>query len=496
MSTNVELRDQHAPETVPAALYQFGALPAWLQAAAQPERVQSALARSIPAFATGELTLEACEIRRLRFKANIRCWTGSYRLSVVGPQPGQRRVVVLRGTIIPPDMDAPTAVGAVPAFGEQGWRTYLPDLRLDLEVQPEETVLTMLPILTNPEEARALLEQSIRSGPGAYSDLRIAAVTPRVARHKANRRCTIVYRLAYPADPAPAPHWPDLVVAKTYRGDKGQNAYAGMCALWDSPLARSEKVSIAEPLAYLPALKVLVQGPLREEQRLSDLTRWALRSGTPEAMAALRDFLCKTAVGLAELHCSGVRWGTARGWADELVEVREEVERLARVMPHLADAATPLLGHLEALACAYPADPAAPAHGSFRPNQVLLSQGRIGFIDFDSFCQAEPALDLALFLSAIKDKGMRVLYDEGESMNGAALDPATCQARLAQMDELGEVFLAHYERHAPVSRRRVALWEACDLVMLMLHSWARFQPIRVTHILMLLERHGRATGLW
>src|SRR5205807_4596303 len=190
MSTNVELRDQHAPVAV--GLHQFSALPAWLRAAAQPERVQSALARSglkpdpglSPIGAAGELQLEACEIRRLRFKANPRCWTGSYRFAVAGPQPGQRRVVVLRGTIIPPGMDEPAAAGAATAFGAQGWRTYLPDLRLDLQVEPEETELTMLPSLTNPDEARALLEQSIRAGPGAYSDIRIAAATPRVARYK------------------------------------------------------------------------------------------------------------------------------------------------------------------------------------------------------------------------------------------------------------------------------------------------------------------------
>src|ERR671934_2831837 len=132
MSSNVELRDPHAPMAVPAGLRQFSALPAWLEAAAQPERVQSALARSIPACATGELTLEACEIRRLRFKANTRCWMGSYRVTVVGPQPGQRRVVVLRGRIIPPGMEEPAAASAAPAFGAQGWRTYLPELRLDL----------------------------------------------------------------------------------------------------------------------------------------------------------------------------------------------------------------------------------------------------------------------------------------------------------------------------------------------------------------------------
>jgi hypothetical protein len=494
MSTNVELRDQHA--AVAVSLQQFGVLPAWLEAAAQPERVQRALARSIPAFAAGELKLEACEIRRPRFKANSRCWTGTYRLSVAGPQPGQRRVVVLRGRIIPPGVDAPAAAGAAPAFGADGWRTYLPELRLHLQVEPEEAELTMLPALTDPDQARALLEQSIRSGPGAYADLRIAAVVPRVVRYHPNSRCAILYHLEYPADLASARHWPDLVVAKTYRGDKGQNAYDGMRALWDSPLATSEEVCIAEPLAYLPDLKVLVQGPIREEQRLSDLLRGALRSGAPEAMAEVQDYLRKTAVGLAALHRSGVRWGTARGWADKIASVREESERLAGVVPHLADAAPPLLGRLEALARTSPADPPVPAHGDFRPMQVLLHQGRIGFIDFDGFCQAEPAMDLALFRSSLKDKGMRALYEEGNGRDGVTLDPTTCQTRLAQLEELGEVFLAHYERHAAVSRQRVALWEACYLFTFVLHSWVRVKPIRVTHMLMLLERHGRATGLW
>src|ERR671939_1973472 len=130
-----------------------------------------------------------------------------------------------------------------------------------------------------------------------------------------------------------------------------------MRALWESPLATSEKVRIAEPLAYLPDIRVLLQGPICVEQTLGDLLRGALHSGTPEAMAALQEYLCKTAVGLAALHRSGVRWGTAWGWADELANVREQLEQLARVVPHLADAAAPLLGRLEALDRAYPGDP-------------------------------------------------------------------------------------------------------------------------------------------
>src|SRR5947208_13935522 len=123
MSTNVAPRAQPAPVAGSAGLQAWGALPAWLEAAAQPERVRSALAHSITACAAGELTLEACEIPWLRFKPRTRCWTGSYRLTVAGPQLGQRRVVVLRGMIIPPGLDEPAVAGVAIAFGAPGWRT-------------------------------------------------------------------------------------------------------------------------------------------------------------------------------------------------------------------------------------------------------------------------------------------------------------------------------------------------------------------------------------
>src|SRR5207248_9088057 len=94
---------------------------------------------------------------------------------------------------------------------------------------------------------------------------------PRVMRYKPGSRCTILYHLEYP--PGPDAGWPELVVAKTYAGDKGRIAWEGMRALWASPLARSSAVTIAEPLAFLPEMNVLVQGPIREEQTLHDLIR-------------------------------------------------------------------------------------------------------------------------------------------------------------------------------------------------------------------------------
>src|SRR5689334_15852195 len=110
-----------------------------------------------------------------------------------------------------------------------------------------------------------------------------------------------------------------------------------------------------------------------------------MRENTPEAAAALESAMRKTARGLAALHQPGAQTGERYDWAEELAEVRETADQLGGAIAPLAGAAEPLLAQLEALAAGHPADPAVPSHSSFRPAQVLLYQGQIGFIDFDSF---------------------------------------------------------------------------------------------------------------
>src|SRR5207247_1243506 len=70
--------------------------------------------------------------------------------------------------------------------------------------------------------------------------------------------------------------WPEAVVAKTYWRDKGRVAYEGMRALWESELRRSSAVIIAEPLAFIPELRVLIQAAVPHESTLQDLLRSVL----------------------------------------------------------------------------------------------------------------------------------------------------------------------------------------------------------------------------
>jgi Ser/Thr protein kinase RdoA (MazF antagonist) len=315
-----------------------------------------------------------------------------------------------------------------------------------------------------------------------------------VVRYKPGSRCTILYDMDYGPHQGPDSNWPDLVVAKTYRSEKGQNAYESMRALWDSPLASSGAVTIAEPLAYNPELRVLLQGPIREEQTLKNLITWAAFTNSTEALSIADDSMRKTAYGLAALHRSGIRYGRLWTWEDELAEVRERIDRLAEPIPGIGQAADPLLERLTEMAGAVPPDPLVPSHGSFRPAQVLLYQGQIGFIDFDSFCQSEPALDLALFLSTVKSLGLDTSEFEGEK-SAPPLEGTALAKRLEQMLALSERFLDEYERSLPVSRQRVALWEALDLTMLILASWIKVKTFRLQDCIFLLENHLRRMGI-
>jgi hypothetical protein len=453
-------------------------MPDWLAVFDDHARVEAAFREAVPG-------VRGAKLSGVRLKQDA--WTARCRLVLAGE--GDRdRVLHFSGTIVPPREREP--VGTTPSTvgltdGGPGW---LPMLRLALVPEPQpETKLEALALLTDPERARALLEQAIRAGSPAYRDLRILACEPRVMRYSPGSRATILYRLEFPAE-GRAAAWPDVVVAKTYhRLDKGRTAWDGMQALWRSPLGRSGTVAIAEPLAWVPELKILIQGPIPEDQTLKDLLLEALAAEDATAWTRLRGYLAKTAAGLVALHRSSVHSARHVTWEDELSEVREVLGRVTARLPALAGAADEFLGEVLRVAGRVPADAPGPAHRSFRPAQVLLHGGGIGFIDFDGFCQAEPALDMALFRATVRNLGMGTLPRDAT--------PDACRARAIQLDALCDEFLDRYQGRAPISPERVAVWEALDLLTNVLHAWTKAKPVRLAHGVTLLRDHANRLGV-
>jgi len=488
MNGTERAREQLTPLSALADVQRFAQLPDWLARAAQPDWVAKLLVGSIPEFAAGTLRLDTCKIGGLRLNATTHMWSGSYTLTVITPATGQRHVFLLQGTLFPPGQPAPKHARTEAPFGSAGWCWYLPELRLELAIPSAAPDLPILPQVTDPDAARALLEQAMRQGQPAYRDIQIQACVPEVLRYHPGLRATVRYQLSYPAALAATHAWPAVVIAKTYEGDNGQHAYDGMRALWRTPLASAEDVTIAEPIAYLPEIKLLIQGPVPEAQLLKTLIEAVIRDPSPAILAELDAALLKTAVGLVALHRTPTPTGPTYGWAEELAEVRRFADTLAAAVPVLAGAATSLLAWLDVHATATPPDANVFAHGTFRPNQVLLDQGQVGLIDFDSWCSAEPALDLALFLTSIKDIGLSVMSKATQHVGGAHVDVT---AHIARVEAICDSFLAAYAALMPVSRRRVALWEALDTFTLVLRSWDRVKPVRLANMLFLLDQHIR-----
>ena len=117
-----------------------------------------------------------------------------------------------------------------------------------------------------------------------------------------------------------------------------------------------------------------------------------------------------------------------------------------------------------------------------------MYKDQIGFIDFDSICQSEPGNDLALFLSSVMSFAMTNTDFDETSDSGAGMDEETRRTRFEIGMSLSEQFLDEYEKHRPISRQRVALWEALDLFMLVLHGWIKVKVGELNDTVYLMER--------
>jgi hypothetical protein len=477
------MRPDLAETDVLTALEAFPELPEWLAGVVAPERVADSLRHAVPQLSGPDVELTHAVVDGLHAEDDewhVRCRVGLVRN-------GQPSDLVLVGRLLPPG-SAPPPDAPAPPFGEPGWRCHLADLRLLLHVETADAALPALRSLTDPDRAVDILRRGLRNA-GYRVD--VAGCVPEVVRYKPGDRCTIVYRMQYRGVPGPDP-----LVVKTHRGDKGRTAWDAMRALWARPLARDGIVTLAEPLAYLPEERVLVQGPVPGERTLKDLARAALTpaspedsAGSPRTLDELREMLARTAVALAALHGSGARYDRSMPPGEGLASLRELAARLARTVPHVGTAVEPLLDRLEALDASVPADPVVTAHLDFFAAQVLLHDGRVGFIDFDKSCRAEPAPDLGRFRAKLRDTGISAFCASGRPLVAGP----QLERHLRLLDELCDDFLTEYQQHAPVTAERVALWESAELLTVLLHAWTRVRPAHVGPRLTLL-RHVLSTA--
>src|SRR5439155_385078 len=204
---------------------------------------------------------------------------------------------------------------------------------------------------------------------------------------------------------------PALVSARLFPSARSSRIHFESCL---TPLAvamrgRGDVAPFATPVAVLGPLSMTVPRSFGFVEPLRLLLLEAI-PGVPRIVQLLRERLNKepgadrtptledatdwAARVAAGLHTSGIGLGPSRRAEDELIELKQALAVLERVSPGLAAGFQEWLDSVAACAAASNPWPACFSHGDFSPSQLVFSGDQCGLIDFDTVCQAEPALDL------------------------------------------------------------------------------------------------------
>jgi hypothetical protein len=335
-----------------------------------------------------------------------------------------------------------------------------------------------LPILldaTDPELMVAALAAE------SLGDFRPQRCTVELAQYGRRHRCTLRYILDG-ADAAGAPAR-RVVYGKVANDGTGARTVPVIAALREALSAPGDTdgVRIPRVIAYRPELQLLLLEAIPGRPQIARLLKARLAGkpeGEPDA-PTLEGAMRSCGQIAAAIHSSGIGLGRERTLEDELAWQERGIAELGRITPELG---TQLLAWLRQIAEAGRRGAALPlgfAHGDFTYTQLIFDGAQSGLVDFDTVCQAEPALDLGQFLAY---QGLNIRRNRrADSPDGLAekLGAGFLEAYLAAMgDRIGD---------AQALKARAHIYELLMLSRLAIHSWQKLKVSRLEHAMKLIE---------
>ncbi len=214
----------------------------------------------------------------------------------------------------------------------------------------------------------------------------VEQVQVRILKHKVGRRCTLEIGMR-------AENGWHSVIGKVHATDRS-DVFQAMEAIRQAGFGPEDEFSIPQPLAYLPALRLLaqekVEGPLAAE---------TLRATDERSRAAVAE---RCARWLARFHALAPKAGPVFDSEFCLGLMRQRSLRIAELGGRCADKAAGLLQRLEdASSSLVPVEMCA-GHGSYSAAQLILAEGRTAVFDWDGYDVADPARDVGRFLAALR----------------------------------------------------------------------------------------------
>ena len=451
------------PLATPALRRALPGIDAGFDAAEMTARLQSAL------FGTsGDApVVESCEPGKAMYLGDEGCRI-RYDLTVREPSSGRtRRRLVLGRLLATEDQAAAHFESLQPLAASAGGRdevaglvrptALLADLAMVVHAFPIDGDLPALVPATDPAVMGPVLAEALGED-GASDGWRVET-----GHYGRRHRCV----LRYERDAGPGSQ-PTVVYGKLCWDRSGAQLVDGFADLQAAMAGIG--VRLPSLLGYRPELGLSLLAELPGTPLLDGLRR--RRTLGPAAAAAGARLAGEVAAAgrvAAALHRFPARWGRARPFTAEVAGLQDELTAMAAISPQLA---ARLEAHLAAVSAAVDLHPSSTvqAHGDFTFSQLLDDGGRIGLLDFDSLCHAEPGLDLGQFLAYLRLTAAKAGTDGVSLARG--LEP---RFRSAYADAGG----------GPMDR--VEAYTALSLLRITVHAWQKLKPARARLALSTLE---------
>jgi hypothetical protein len=427
-----------------------------LRDAMDPERMRAELQRAL--FDHSGLVVEACERPKAELDAGM-C-SLQYPL-VVRTESGELLHSLVLGTMLPEahaaieferttlapltsrwqhsHTPAPTPTGVIERLG------------LALSVFPLTAALPSLLDAIDTARMTTLLRSVL-------DDQRVSVTAAELVVFRRTRGCVLRYRLESREHP--------VVYGKVGYASSTQTAHAALAAL------TSTDRSLAPGWLIFPRLL-----GSRDELELSLLTEVpGSRPNLGNDVDVERTIAAAGGVA-AILHAFPVGAVPARTLGSEIERAVAAVQLIDHHTPTLAGWLSGILASAVHTLESVPAQPRVLAHGDLTPSQLLFDGPRVGILDFDKLCQAEPSLDLGRFLAYMR---FALAKHGGRDTDGMA-------ARFieAYSDQGGQ----------PAPAARIDAYEICSLVRMAARSWLQLKPARLAVVCAVLDARSTQSPL-
>lgn len=260
------------------------------------------------------------------------------------------------------------------------------------------------------------------------------------------------------------------LIGKVYAQDRS-DVYQAMVAIGRAGFGPEATFSIAQPIAYLPALNLLLTEKLQGVRAKDVFVSGNDRDRTDAAQ--------RCALWLARFHTRAPRCGPVSDLNGYFVSLEKWLRRIAEVGEPMAEKATRLLHRLELAAPATGPIEMCAGHGSYKPSAVILADSQTVTFDWDSYDVADPCRDVAKFIVFLE----RLAFRRAGSIQGPdtsadvflktylAAGPPQVESRVPFFKAGVFVQFAKYDLSQPIPTWRSEMEAMLDKGLRTLEEW-------------------------